>query len=220
MGKDKFVDGKLVNIREKLMEESNEKRDDPQTILAEPINQNIRRQGSASVNINDKEWKKAIFQRWDEFKALRRDVLFKLKKVLSAIPEDRISAEQRIRDLENAEEKVRQIIADLEAIDDSTWDRHTLTSELSTAMRMVENTRIESMMISAKLARPMAGLAGKQSSAMEHGGSNSSSSFVHEVNSLTFRQTFKLGLGLFFPLILGIIIAAFILALINYLTLL
>ena len=212
MGKEKFVDKKLVNIRGRLMEESNEKQDNAQAILAEPIKQNIQQQGTRSVNINEKEWKKAVFQRWDDFKALRRDVLFKLKEMLASIPEDQVSAEKRIKALQNAEEKLTKMVTDLEAIDDSYWDRHTLSSELATAMRMVENTRIETMIISAKLAD-------KNSATIQNGGSSSSTSFIHEITSMSFKQCFKLGVGLFFPLIIGIIVAAFILALFNYLTL-
>ena len=215
MGKNKFIDTKLVNIREKLKNEPEESDAAVDQTVDEPRRQKSHKQTSrAPVNINDKEWKRALFERWDEFKVLRRDVLFKLNEMLVELPQNRASAEERLRTLANAEAKLTKMIADLEAIDDSTWDRHSLASQLSAAMRKVENGRIETMIISAKFADS------KSSAAVQGSVTNPLSSFIHELRSLTFKQSFKLGFGFFFPLIIGIIFAALILAIFNYLTLL
>jgi len=212
MGKNKFVDGKLVNIRGKLMEESKNSSDIVDLQKVEPIKRNRSLQSAtASVNINDKEWKKAVFQRWDEFKALRRDVLFKLNDIISAIPDDISSAEKRISELKNADLKLQLLVSEIDMLDDSSWDRHNLASELASAMKKVENARLECMIISAKLAD-------KQSGAMQNV-STQSSSIIHEIQSLSFSQAFKLGLGFLFPLIIALIVSVLLLALFNYLTL-
>jgi uncharacterized protein YhaN len=215
MGKEKFVDRKLVNIRGKLMEEAkDEKRATTQTLSQiESSPDAVRRiQGSAgSSNINDKEWKKAIFQRWDEFKVLKRDVLFKLNSALVSIPDDLAATEKRIENLKTAEAKIKELVSRIESLDDSSWDRHNLASELAAAMKQVENARIESMIISAKFADEQSGGNIKNS--------NSTSSVIHEIQSLTFAQTFRLGLGFFFSLIIGLILSVLLLSLFNYLTL-
>jgi hypothetical protein len=212
MAKDTFVDRKLVNIRGKLMDEA---KDSSSTVsnskTVEPVRRRSRTQTAESVNINDKEWKKAVFQRWDEFKALKRDVLLKLNGTLSSIPDDITSAEKRIAELKSAEQKLQVLLSDIEMLDDSSWDRHNLASELSSAMRKVENARLESMIISAKFADKQSG--GTQSPQGQN------SSIIHEIQSLSFSQTFKLGLGFFFPLIIAVIVAVLILSLFNYLTL-
>ena len=215
MGKDKFVDRKLVNIRGKLMNESNE--DSPTEEKVADTPQPRRRSVSAqkqssSVNINDKEWKRSLFQRWDEFKSLRRDVLFKLNDTLSAIPGDLAAAEQKIIELKKAEIKLREDLKEVDALDDSSWDRHTLSAELASAMRRVENARMDCMMIMTKIE-------GNGHSTGNRGGIERPLSLVQDLRSLSFKQSFKLGMGLFLPLIFGIITAAVILAVFNYLTL-
>lgn len=214
MGQNKFVDRKLVNIREKLKSEPGGNSTPVDKIIEEPRKHKQPHGAPASVNINDKEWKRALFSRWDEFKALRRDVLFKLKKMLEDLPENRKAAEEQIRMIADAEIRLTRMIADMEAIDDSTWDRHNLPSQLSAAMRKVENGRMEIMIISAKFADS------KSVVPPANGAATPVSSFIHDLRSLTFKQSFKLGLGFFSPLIIGIICAAFILAIFNYLTLL
>ena len=214
MGKNKFVDRKLVTIREKLKSEPEGSAPAVDKIIEEPRKHKQPKAVAASVNINDKEWKRALFGRWDEFKSLRRDVLFKLKKMLENLPENRKAAEEQIRVIEGAETRLTRMIDDMEAIDDSTWDRHNLASQLSAAMRKVENGRMEVMIISAKLADS------KSVVPSSNGAAHPVSSFIHELRSLTFKQSFKLGLGFFSPLIIGIVFAALILAIFNYLTLL
>ena len=221
MGKNTFVDRKLVNIREKLKNEPEANETALEKTVEksseEPSPQKRQKRTlvpAASVNINDKEWKRALFERWDEFKALRRDVRFKVQQMLENLPENRRDAEEKMKVLTSAEARLTRVIAEVEAIDDSTWDRHSLSSQLSAAMRTVENSRMEIMIISAKLADS------KSVVPEQGGGTTTVSSFIHELRSLSFRQSFKLGLGFFFPLIIGIIVAALILAIFNYLTLL
>ena len=91
MSKDKFIDTKLVNIREKLVDESKENNNSSSDVKSGSV-----KRADRSSGINDKEWKKAIFKRWDEFKAVRSDVIVRLQKALSSIPEDIVSSEKAV----------------------------------------------------------------------------------------------------------------------------
>jgi len=215
MGKDQFVDSKLVNIRGKLMEEARESSVgvvNSANHVESPSGEGRRMPtSSSSVSINDKEWKKAIFQRWDEFKALRRDVLLKLNSTLSVIPEDIALSERRIVELRSAELKIKDLLSSIEVLDDSSWDRYSLSTELAYAMKKVENARLELMIITGKLAD-------KDSLGVQNS-PQSSTSFIHEIQSLSFGQAFRLGLGFSFSLIIGLILSVLLLSLFNYLTL-
>ncbi len=208
MAKDKFIDSKLVNIRNRLMDDK--KNNGSVVDNGDASSAKKPDLPSKSSGINDRDWKKAVFKRWDECKALRRDVILKLNEVLSSIPEDIVSSEKRISQLKESEEKLKKILSEIEGIDDSGWDRHNLSAELAAAMRKVENARMDCMLISAKFAE-------KPVNIMQNPTGSSSNSWIHEINSLTFKQGAKLGFGIFFPLIIGIIIGVLILSLFNYL---
>jgi hypothetical protein len=208
MSKEKFVDNNLVKIRGRLMEASNEK--SPSNDISNK--EKKRDRSSGGVAIQDKEWKKAIFKRWDEYKVLRRDAILKLNEVLNTIPDDCESAEKKISELKHAETKLKEVLASVESLDDSEWDRHNLTKELSSAVRKVENARMDCMLTSSKLG------AKKLHSPIQSANS-STSSLIHELSSLNFSQCFKLGLGFSFPLIIGIIIASLIFSLFYYISL-
>ena len=214
MGKEKFVDNNLVRIRGRLNEDNskdlNSVGDSPAPL---PLSSPAKTPAKTGVSINDREWKKALFKRWDEFTVLKRDVVVKLNELLDTLPFEAKKAEKRIEKLRKSEDKVRKILADIEAVTDSDWDRHSFSQELAAAMRMVENARMECMLI--------AGLVDGEknnTSASVAGGDRSGTSVIHELTSLSFGQAFKLGIGFFFPLILGIIAAALLLAVINYIS--
>jgi len=208
MGKEKFVDNNLVNIRGRLMEETNEKASSKEVNTSKKDN-SARSRGSSSIQ--DKEWKKAIFKRWDEYKALRRDVIIKINDTLMTIPDENALAEKKISELKQAGVKLRQVLSAIEELDDSGWDRHNLTSELTKAMRKVENARMDCILLSSKLSD-------KKVHSSPQSITPSANSIIHDIASLSFSQCFKVGLGLFFPLIIGIIVGSLIVSLFYYIS--
>jgi len=171
----------------------------------------VGRRSTSTMEIKDNEWKKAIFRSWDEFKAARREVLPRLRGILDSIPDDVAASEKKIRDLNTAAEKLRAVFNDLEAIDDSTWDRASLQSELAAANRKVENARMESMLFAAKFTGD-----GSKNAVGNAAQPPPTSSIIHELTSLSFKQAAKLGWGFFFPLLVGIVFGALLLSLMNY----
>ena len=213
MSKEKFVDGNLVKIRDQLAGEklSDNNSNSSDKSAAAPAMRSSAPAATATV-INDREWKKALFRRWDEFRSLRRDVIVTLNELITEIPENIDNEEKRIADMKDAQMRLKSILDDIEAIDDSSWDRHSLISDLPPAMRKVENARMDSMLISAKLAD-------KRGYTDTVSGAAKNSSVIHELNSVTFAQGFRLGLGFFSPLILGILVAVLIFSIFYYISL-
>lgn len=208
MAKERFVDNNLVKIRDRLGEGSNS---DPES-NDEIIRENKRERRAGDVSIHDKEWKRAIFKRWDEYKTLKRDVEFKLNETIDALPGELSASEKRTLLIKDSEEKLKNVLSELESLDDSQWDRHNMAENLSKALRKVENARMDCMLLNSKL--------NDDRNAPVHGNvSVSQSSVIHEITSLSFNQCFKIGLGFLFPLILGIIVASLIFSLFYYLSL-
>ncbi len=176
-----------------------------------------RRSGRArdTLEIKDNEWKKALFRSWDEFKVARREAVSQLGGIVEAIPDLVEASEKRIRELKVAEEKLRSILVEIEAIDDSTWNRSSLQAELAKAARKVEGARIESMLFHSKFASN----GGESGGGAPVAAASRGASFLHELTSISFSQAAKLGLGFLFPLVAGVLLGAFIIALFYYLAL-
>jgi hypothetical protein len=171
-----------------------------------------KRGGTAAGNsvVSDKEWKKAVFRRWDEFKILKRDVSSRLNEILASVPEEIRNSETKIRELKKSAEKLQKILEEIDQIDDSAWDRFNLSSELAYAMRKLENARMECLLFSSRFSdRRMQDAAARPAS----------DSFIHEILSISFGQAFRLGAAFFLPLIITIFAAALLLAVMNYISL-
>jgi hypothetical protein len=153
-----------------------------------------------SVSANEKEWKKAIFKRWDDFKNLKTDILQRLAELNATIPSEIKKHEEKFNELHKSLEKISILQDKVKNIDDSDWNRHNFSNELGIAMRELEKSRIEFMMIQAKITA-------QESHNSKQSVSSNSSNFIHELSSLTFSQCFRLGLGFFMPLIIAVIFA-------------
>jgi len=158
------------------------------------------RGGSAVAN--EREWKKAIFKRWDEFKNIRHDILKRLTDAKVMIPQESEKAFLKIKELELASETIENLLEDVKNIDDSTWSRQDFTAELARAMRKLEHCRLEYMMTISKIEKHE---SVKTASIDSSSGNNNS--VIHELSSLSFQQCFKLGLGFFMPLIIAVFFA-------------
>jgi hypothetical protein len=216
-----FIDSDLVGTGDKLSmkmpdTEFSEPERSGSDVSASPRggNRTVARRGESTLEIKDNEWKKAIFRSWDEFKVARREVTPRLRGLLDSIPAEIASSEKRIVDLTSAADNLGALLADIEGIDDSTWDRHSLQSELAVAAKKVENARIECMLFVSKFSDGTSG----EGSARSQLSSSNGNSIIHELTSLSFKQAVKLGWGFLFPLVAGVILGALLLSLMNYLT--
>lgn len=219
MAKDKFVDANLVKIRDRLSEPRNDVvKENGNPVQENSSNNSYRSSASSSpakneqnnnnAVANERDWKKAVFRRWDEFKNTKKDIITRLAERIAVIPDEIRELESNTEELKKAEEKYIKLLADIEKLDDSEWNRHNFTSELAGGLKKLENARIEFLMMSSKSASRMAGI-----NVIENKGS---AGFIHELNSLSFKQCFRIGMFFFLPLIYGIIFAVILWGIIFY----
>lgn len=218
MAADGFINNNLVKVRDKLSTDTNsggEASNGVQQKSADndykPVSYRDEKEKTAIAN--ERDWKKAVFKRWDEFKGVKKDIVNRLSERIASIPREIADQEGHTKELKQATEKYQKLLDDINALDDSKWNRHNFTAELASGMRKLENARIEFMMQASKTASP----AKNSNKAVET--SSSSNSIIHELNSLTFKQCFRIGFAFFMPLILGMLLAVFIWGLIYYLSL-
>lgn len=160
---------------------------------------------------SDREWRKSLQRRWDEFRLLKKDMTGKLSEILASVPEEIRIEEQRINELREALEKYASLLDSINTIDDSKWNSDNFSSDLGVAMKKLENARLEHIRLSAKLA-----VLQRESNAAE---SSSNLSFLPELNSLSLGQAFRLGMRFSLPLIFALILLAIILSAAIFLSL-
>ena len=214
MSKDKFVDSNLVKIRDRLSEtvaEDKEIATPAQDQSGNSVSSNPKNIRETTV-ANERDWKKAVFRRWDEFKNTKKDIVTRLAERIAAIPREICDLDSHAAELKAASDKYKRLLEEVDTLDDSDWNRHNFTSELAAGMKKLENVRIEFMMLSSKSSS-------KQTPATLIEKSGYSDSFIHELNSLSFKQCFRIGFAFFMPLILGIILATLIWGIFYYISL-
>lgn len=217
MSRNKFVDSNLVNIKDRLSDNGSIAKSESSydsSNNSSKSTDNKRGFGSKSESsisvISERDWKKALFQRWDEFKRIKADLLNRVTERIASSPDEIKELEADILSLKSSCEKYEMILSKLNRLDDSEWNRQNFSTELSSSIRSVENARIEFMVI-AKKKRGNGGVSLVESSQV-------SNNIIHELNSLTFGNLFKIGFAFFMPLILGIIVAVMIWGGIYYLS--
>lgn len=160
---------------------------------------------------SDRERRKSLQRRWDEFRLLKKDMTGKLSEILASVPEEIRIEEQRIDELRESLEKYASLLDSINTIDDSKWDSDNFSSDLGASMKKLENARLEHIRLSAKLA-----VLQRESNAAE---SSSGLSFLPELNSISLGQAFKLGMQFSLPLIFALILLAIILSTAIFLSL-
>ena len=224
MAKEEFVNNNLLKIRDKLSSAKNpagnsDKEAAPTAVAvgANPsLNQGDGKEkpSGPSAIANERDWKKAVFKRWDEFKSVKKDIINRLSERIASLPKEIEQFEGHAEELRHAEEKFRKLLEEINTLDDSQWNRHNFTSELAVGMRKLENARIQFMMQASRTASPATKNTGQISES-----DSSSKNIIHELTSLSFKQCFRIGFGFFMPLIIAMLAAVVIWGLIYYLSL-
>jgi hypothetical protein len=210
MQKNGFVGLELIKIRNRLSEAKDSGMRHPES--AEPILE--KTEGSLPPppdSSKDREWKKALERRWDEFRTIKRDFTGRITESLSSIPEEMRIARKQSEELQKALEKFASLLDELENIDDTKWSKDNFSSELGFAIRKVENVRLEYLRITAKTrALQREGTAAEGDPARN---------LIPEIHSVSWAQGFRIGGVFFMPLIIGMLVSAMILAISIFLAL-
>ena len=205
MQKNGFVGLELIKISSRLAEAKDkesgikhlEKTDSPEETAEQPL-------PPPPDSSRDREWKKALDRRWDEFRIIKRDFTGRITESLASLPEEIRIAKEQTDELQKALEKFASLLDQMESIDDTKWNRDNFSSELGVAIRKVENVRLEYLRITAKLQALQ-----REGNAAE---GDSGRTLIPEIHSVSWAQGFRIGTVFFMPLIIGMLVAAVILA--------
>jgi hypothetical protein len=209
MHKQDFVSGSLHKIKDKISESTPNKESDPSENGAKQF---VSETKTGLKPLNDKNFKKALEKRRDEFMKVRRDVMGRLTQALAVIPDEMKSYELHIEESKSAENLFNKMLDELTALDDSGWDEENYSSELGDAMKKVEDMRLEFIRRSAKLDKLK---KGAEVSSPQKGSSESS---LIELTSLSFSQIFRMGFIFSLPLLFILLFAAALIAAAFYIS--
>ena len=202
-----FISSSLIRIKDKLPDGG--ERDVPDfSGEAEAASSASSRRGDGEFY--QKEHRKALQKRVEEFRLLKKDLAGKITEKLASIPEDIRISETRISELRLAVEKYASLLDTIQSLDESSWHDDNLSLEIGRSMKKAENTRLEFIRISSKISALQ-----RESEAAEN---SAQTSFMPEIRSLTFVQMMKFGLFVSIPMILTLIAASFIIGFFMYVT--
>ena len=210
MQKNGFVGLELIKIRSRLAEAKEsgikhlEKPEAPPEKTEQPL-------PTTADSSRDREWKKALDRRWDEFRVIKRDFTGRLTESLASLPEEIRIAKEQTAELQKALEKFASLLDEIENIDDTKWSKDNFSSELGFAIRKAENVRLEYLRITAKLKA-----LHREGNAAE---GDSGRPLIPEIHSVSWAQGFRIGGVFFMPLIIGMLASAVILAIAMFLAL-
>ncbi len=159
----------------------------------------------------DREWKKALDRRWDEFRVIKRDFTGRITESLASLPEEIRIAKDQTAELQKALEKFASLLDDMGNIDDTKWNRDNFPSELGSAIKKVENVRLEYLRINARLQALQ-----REGNAAE---GDSGRTLIPEIHSVSWAQGFRIGVVFSTPMIIGMIVSALIIAISIFLAL-
>ena len=222
MGKKGFVDKGLYGLKQKLKNQALDKEDkqdiSPATLTDKSLSEESKKQDkppakeiideqSAKKNVS-KELKQALSRRKQEYLLTKNLVKKNISTILNKLPEEISSLERELNDLKSAQLKIQETLTEINETNEKEWEEDC-TSSLGIAMKVVENARLQYLLLSSKISR----LDDNSKNTNDAQGCNS---IIPELTSINFSQLFKMGLGFFLPLIIGVIIASIIVSVVIF----
>jgi basic membrane lipoprotein Med (substrate-binding protein (PBP1-ABC) superfamily) len=129
----------------------------------------------------------------------------RLAHELVCVPHEIEKSLTHLKEAEEAEKKFKKLFSEVEKLSDSGWNEDNYSAELGDAMKKIENIRLEVIKSSTRLDKIKNNMPVKNAGGEPQFG-------IHEIASLSFRQTLKLGMNFFLPVIIALIVCSFILS--------
>jgi hypothetical protein len=155
---------------------------------------------------------RAIERRLQEYIGAKRALLTRITKELAIIPDSIEQHEMKIKLLKQTKETYENLFIKVEHLDDIDLDGEIDDIKLGRMVKELENSRLEYMSSAEKLKKTL------ESMGQINSANNSEflgNGFALEVASLSFKQLFRIGFILSSPIIIAILIAAFLMAVTN-----
>ena len=231
MGRSNFVGTKLINLKDRLpaipksppqldsevkIEEKNQLIVQPEAPAPLPEPEHIgeiKLEAPPVEEKNEPKEEKSVKLEKHLLKALKakKEDYFRTKSIVLKCADDAISqllnqsksVEEELERCNTTLSKIKETVSSVNSIDESKWNEHDFSIELSDAGKLVEQARIETIICKDKFK-----ISDETADSLVKNNALSPVDFY----SSTFSQLFKFGFKLFSPLILGVIISAIIIA--------
>lgn len=145
----------------------------------------------------------------EEFERGKREVIAGIKRSLTAIERDEIETQRMQEMLDTTRNRFKSMLNDLEDIKEQTWSEENIREELTRALGVIEDARIEYNKSMAKIetlkSEKAGGVPTTSVSPMMFEESSSPLDF-----DKSFAHWFKMGLALSLPLIITLVVLGFI----------
>lgn len=144
----------------------------------------------------------------EEFERGKRDMVAGIKRSLTAIERDEMNAQRMLELLESTRNRFKTLLTDLEGIDEQSWNESNIRVELSRALGVIEDARVEYNKSMAKIEAVKAERSDRPEAAMAPVVFEDAASFGGAEKP--FGYWLKAGTGFLLPLIATIVLLAVI----------
>ncbi|MGA1193831.1 MAG: hypothetical protein ACO398_03130 [Kiritimatiellia bacterium] len=144
----------------------------------------------------------------DEFERGKRDMMAALKRSLTSIERDEMEAQRMLELLESNRSRFKSMLADLDEIDEQSWNDENIRVELARGLGVIEDARLEYNKALAKIEA----IKSERSSGKPAESASSPMMFEDDQALMSAEKPFaywlKAGAGFSLPLIVTLIILA------------
>lgn len=144
----------------------------------------------------------------DEFERGKRDMMAALKRSLTSIERDEMEAQRMLELLESNRTRFKTMLADLDEIDEQSWNDENIRVELARGLGVIEDARLEYNKALAKIEA----LKSERSTGKTADAHTAPMIFEEESALMTAEKPFvywlKAGAGFSLPLIVTLVILA------------
>lgn len=144
----------------------------------------------------------------DEFERGKRDMMAALKRSLTSIERDEMEAQRMLEMLESNRSRFKTMLADLDEIDEQSWNDENIRVELARGLGVIEDARLEYNKALAKIEA----IKSERSSGKSTDATSSPMLFEEDAALMTAEKPFaywlKAGAGFSLPLIITLVMLA------------
>lgn len=142
-------------------------------------------------------------RRQAEYHASREEMEKALTRGITILNEETIQAKRNAKQLEDTLQTFSEMLDKIKHLNHETWTEKEYSSELTKALSLLENARMEWNSARIKISS----LDGtKNTTTSQNSNELPISTFFEKINNLSFSQVFKLGIILQWPILLGVLL--------------
>ena len=142
-------------------------------------------------------------RRQAEYHASREEMEKALTRGITILNEETIQAKRNTKQLEDTLQAFSEMLDKIKHLNHESWTEKEYSSELTTALSLLENARMEWNSARIKILS----LDGTNTTTTSQNSNELPiSTFFEKINNLSFSQVFKLGIILQWPILLGVLL--------------